>query len=80
MEERRTRHQRFLPDGAELDRLRNDETKSKSDRTWQVIGDRYGVSRQAAQKAHAAWLRRRTVAATVTTDDSIEPPVDTGSA
>lgn len=45
----------LLPDGAEIDRMRH--PVSGKPITYEKIGQRYGVSRQAVHKAHAKWRR-----------------------
>jgi hypothetical protein len=43
-----------LPEGREVARLRDE-----LEQTFTQIGDRYGVSRQAAHKAYKTYMRRR---------------------
>jgi hypothetical protein len=46
---------RYLPDGAEIARLRAGENPP----TLEEIGNRYGVSRQAVHKALVKWEREQ---------------------
>lgn len=47
-----------LPEGREVARLRDELNQ-----TFTQIGERYGVSRQAAHKAYRTYIRRRAEAA-----------------
>lgn len=64
---------RILPDGSEIDRLRNLPAAERP--TYEAIGSRYGVSRQSVQKAHKKWLKERDEAAAMV---EVEVPAPTG--
>jgi len=64
---------RILPDGSEIDRLRNLPAGERP--TYEAIGSQYGVSRQSVQKAHKKWLAEKAERAAMV---EVEVPAQTG--